>query len=170
VFRDVNGIEAPPPLVGGWVMCDESADRAEERAREYIGGYYNSVIRHYELIGDHLTKMRGYESYKGMQEKMSMPGGSDEMIDFFLGLQVYGTPEQCYEKIVDTIKRTSGEAFLGIFSYAGMPYDMAEENLRLFARQVMPELKKHVSIKDQLIARAGAGDGADAQAFSLPPS
>ncbi len=170
VFREVNGIEAPPPLVGGWVMCDESADRAEERAREYIGGYYQSVIRHYELIGDHLTKMRGYESYKGMQEMMNAPGGTDQMIDFFLDLQVYGTPEQCYEKVVDTIKRTGGEAFLGIFSYAGMPYDVAEGNLRLFADQVMPELKKHVSIEDQLIARAGAGEAANAEAFSLPPS
>ncbi len=35
---------------------------------------------------------------------------------------------------------------------------MAEDNLRLFASRVMPELKKHVSIEDQLIARAGAGD------------
>ena len=170
VFREVNGVEAPPPLVGGWVLCDENADRAEERAREYIGGYFQSVIRHYELIGDHLTKMRGYESYKGMQERINMPGGRDEMIDFFLDLQVYGTPEQCYEKVVHTIKRTGGEAFLGIFSYAGMPYEMAEDNLRLFASRVMPELKKHVSIEDQLIARAGAGEAANAEAFSLPPS
>jgi alkanesulfonate monooxygenase SsuD/methylene tetrahydromethanopterin reductase-like flavin-dependent oxidoreductase (luciferase family) len=170
VFREVNGVEAPPPLVGGWVLCDENADRAEERARQYIGAYYQSVIRHYELVGDHLTKMRGYESYKGVQERISTPGGSEEMIEFFLGLQVYGTPEQCYEKIVHTIEQTSGEGFIGVFSYAGMPYDMAEESLRLFARDVAPELKKHVAIEDQLIARAGAGEAAAAHALSLPPS
>ena len=162
--------QEPPPLVGGWVLCDENADRAEERAREYIGGYYQSVIRHYELIGDHLTKMRGYESYKGMQERMNTPGGADEMIEFFLGLQVYGTPEQCYERVVDTIKRTSGEGFIGVISYAGMPYDAAEENIRLFAKEVMPELKRYVSIEDQLIARAGAGEAANAEGFLLPPS
>jgi alkanesulfonate monooxygenase SsuD/methylene tetrahydromethanopterin reductase-like flavin-dependent oxidoreductase (luciferase family) len=170
VFQEVNGLEAPPPLVAGWVLCDESADRAEELAREYIGGYYESVIRHYELIGDHLQKMRGYESYKGVQERMNMPGGPDEMIDFFLGLQVYGTPEQCYEKIVDTIGRTSGEGFIGVFSYAGLPYERAEENIRLFGSQVMPELKKHVAIEDQLIARAGAGEAAIDEGFLLPPS
>ena len=114
--------------------------------------------------------MRGYESYKAMQEKMSRPGGTDEMIEFFLGLQVFGTPEQCYEKIVHTIKRTGGEAFLGVFSYAGMPFDTAEESIRIFADQVMPELKKYVSIEDQLIARAGAGEAANAEAFNLPPS
>lgn len=170
VFQEVNGAEAPPPLVGGWVMCDEDAGRAEERAREYIGGYYDSVIRHYELVGDHLTTMRGYESYKGVQERVSAPGGRDEMIDFFLGLQVYGTPEQCYEKVVHTLERTSGEAFIGIFSYAGLPYDEAEANLRLFARDVMPELKRHTAVEDQLIARAGVGPVAEADSFSLPPS
>jgi hypothetical protein len=28
------------------------------------------------------------------------------------------------------------------FSYAGMPYDEAERNLTLFAKRVLPELKK----------------------------
>ena len=34
------------------------------------------------------------------------------------------------------------EHFIGVFCYAGMPYDEAEANLRLFAREVMPELKR----------------------------
>ena len=55
-----------------------------------------------------------------------------------------------------------------MFSYAGMPYDIAEANMRLFATEVMPELKKHVRIQDQLIARAGVGQHADAAAFRLP--
>jgi hypothetical protein len=57
-------------------------------------------------------------------------------------LQVSGTPEQCYEKIVDVRRRVGNEHFVGVFSYAGMPYDEAERNMRLFAAEVMPELKK----------------------------
>jgi alkanesulfonate monooxygenase SsuD/methylene tetrahydromethanopterin reductase-like flavin-dependent oxidoreductase (luciferase family) len=170
VFSRVNGTDAPPPVVAGWVLCDANPERAEEHARRYIGEYYRSVIRHYELIGDHLTRMRGYESYKAVQERISQAGGADEMIDFFLSLQVWGTPEQCRQKIVDTIERTGGEAFTGVFSYGGMPYEIAEESLRLFANEVMPELKRHVPLEDQLIARAGAGAGADAESFRLPPS
>ncbi len=59
-----------------------------------------------------------------------------------MSLQVWGTPEQCYEKIVDIQKRVGNETFVGVFSYAGMPYDEAERSQRLFAREVMPELKK----------------------------
>ena len=168
IYQDVNGTEAPPPIVAGWTFCDESSDRAEEMARKYIGDYWRTVVSHYELVGDHLTKMKGYEGYKAMQERATRPGGVDELVDFFLDLQVWGTPEQCYQKIVDTQHRTGGEAFVGVFSYAGMPYDMAEANLRLFVSEVMPELKRHVPIQDQLIARAGVGITADAAAFRLP--
>jgi len=170
VFSAVNGIDAPPPIVSGWVLCDANAERAEAHARKYIGAYYQSVIRHYELIGDHLTKMRGYEAYKAVQERMSQAGGADEMVEFFLGLQVWGTPEQCHRKIVDTIERTGGEAFTGIFSYGGMPYEIAEESLRLFSNEVMPELKRHIPVEDQLISRARVGTAAGAEAFRLPPS
>lgn len=168
VYSEVNGTDAPPPIVAGWVVCDENAERAEELARKYIGGYWQTVVRHYELIGDHLTKMKGYEAYKAMQEKTSAPGGVEEMIEFFLKLQVWGTPEQCYEKIVTTQERTGAEAFTGVFSYAGMPYDIAEHSLRLFAGEVMPALKRRISLTDQLIARAGVGVSADASAFRLP--
>jgi len=168
VYRDVNGVDAPPPIVGGWTYCDENADRAAEMAHRYIGEYWMSVVRHYELVGDHLTKMRGYESYKLMQERVSAPGGVDAMTEFFLGLQVWGTPEQCYERILDIQKRTGAEAFNGVFSYGGMPYDLAEASVRLFTNEVMPELKKRVPIEDQLIARAGVGQTADASAFRLP--
>ena len=168
VFREVNGTDAPPPIVGGWTYCDENADRAEEMARKYIGGYWLTVAKHYEIIGDHLTRMRGYESYKAMQEMASSPGGMEKMIEFFMGLQVWGTPEQCYKKVVEIQERTGAEAFNGVFSYAGMPYDLAEANLRLFAAEVMPELKKLVPHEDQLIARAGIGAHADSSAFRLP--
>ena len=169
VFSAVNGIDAPPPIVAGWTLCDANPDRAEEHARKYIGEYYQSVIRHYELIGDHLTKMRGYEAYKAVQERISA-GGVDESVEFFLDLQVWGTPERCYQKIVDTIERTGGEAFTGVFSFGGMPYEIAEESLRLFASEVMPELARYAPREDQLLARARVGASAGAEAFRLPPS
>ena len=167
VYSEVNGTDAPPPIVGGWTFCDEDPGRAEELGRRYIGAYWRSVVKHYELIGDHLTKMRGYEAYKEVQERVSTPGGVDAMTEFFLGLQIYGTPEQCYEKVLDIQKRTGAEAFNGVFSYGGMPYDLAESSLRLFASEVMPELKRHIPAEDQLIARAGVGPTAAPGSFRL---
>src|SRR5205085_9588999 len=135
----------------------------------YIGEYWNSVVRHYEIVGTHLLNMKGYEAYKQMQEMANAPGGVDALVEFFLGLQVWGTPEMCYEKILDIQRRTGAEAFTGIFSYGGMPYDIAEANIRLFASEVMPALKRSAPlVEDQLIARAAGARTAEASAFRLP--
>ena len=141
VYRQVNGVDAPPPISAGWIFCDPSAERARELARRYIGGYYRTVLDHYQFQGDHLAKTAGYEYYGKMSEKIA-EYGTDTVIDYFVNLQVSGTPEQCYERIVDIHRRTGHSHFVGVFSYAGMPYDEAERNMRLFAREVMPEVKK----------------------------
>jgi len=141
IFREVNGHEAPPPVAAGWVFCDPDAGRAEELARRYIGGYYESVLEHYHFEADHLGQTRGYEYYGKMAEKIAQYGEA-RVIDFFLGLQIWGTPEQCHARIADVHARTGNSHFVGVFAYAGMPYDEAERNMRLFAREVVPEIRK----------------------------
>jgi alkanesulfonate monooxygenase SsuD/methylene tetrahydromethanopterin reductase-like flavin-dependent oxidoreductase (luciferase family) len=141
-FQKQNGIPAPAPIIASWVICDEDAGRAEELARKYIGGYWRTVVQHYEMVGDHFSKLKGYETYREIQTRSSRPGGLDEMVEFFMGIQVWGTPAMCYDKIVNVLDKTHGGAFTGVFSYAGMPWEAAEGNLRLFAKQVLPELKR----------------------------
>src|SRR5215470_11063515 len=141
IYREVNAVEAPPPVSAGWTFCDESAARAQEMARRFIGGYYQTVLEHYQFQGDHLARTKCYEYYGKMAEKITQYG-TDTVIDYFMNLQVWGTPEQCYEKILDIHARTGNSHYVGVFSYAGMPYEDAERNMRLFAREVMPALKK----------------------------
>ncbi len=140
-FREAHGTEAPPPVVAGWTFCDEDAGRAREMAVRYIGGYWESVMRHYELVGDHLQHTMGYEYYAKLQQVARAKGGTDGLTEFFLDLQVWGTPAQCEEKIRDIRRRTGCETFVGVFSYAGMPIAEAERSMRLFAGTVMPRLQ-----------------------------
>lgn len=139
IYRKVNGTEAPPPIVGGWTFCHEDEGYAREMSERYIGGYWQTVVDHYELVGDHLKATRGYESYGNLQDLAR--SRKDEMIEFFMSIQVWGTPDQCYEKILDIRRITGANAYNGIFSYAGLPWDAAEANLRLFAREVKPRLE-----------------------------
>lgn len=139
LYRELNGGEPPPVVCAGWTFCDESAERAREMAVRYIGGYWQSVLRHYEFAGEHLAKTVGYEFYARMSEMVR--DSADAVTEFFLGLQIWGTPAQCLERILDIRGRVGCDTFVGAFSYAGMPYDEAERNMRLFARTVMPELK-----------------------------
>ena len=140
-YRQVNGTEAPPPIAAGWTFCDENAERARELAHRYIGGYFESVLEHYNFASDHLARTKGYEYYGKMADKIQTYGAAT-VTDYFVDLQVWGTPEQCHAKIVDIHRRVGNSHFVGVFSYAGMPWEEAERNMRLFAREVMPEVKK----------------------------
>ena len=110
-------------------------------AKEYVGNYWESVMDHYEFRSDHLKTTKGYEYYGKFTEKIEELGDQD-VKDFFVDLQVWGTPQQCYEKIMDIRGRTGHDSFLAAFSFGGMAYDEVEQSMRLFAQEVMPELKK----------------------------
>ncbi len=152
-YRELNGTDPLPTICAGWTFCDESPERAREMAVKYIGGYWNTVLRHYELAQDHLKHTKGYEYYGRMSEIASQ-GGTDALTEFFLGLQIWGTPEQCYEKIVDVRSRVGCDTFVCAFSYAGMPHAEAERNITLFAKRVLPELKKLDAEPERLAAAA----------------
>jgi len=149
VFRDTNGREAPPPISAGWTFCHKDKDTAYEMAKRYIGGYWNTVLEHYQFAGDHLRTMKGYEYYGKMSDKIRQYG-EEGATEFFMNLQIWGTPEMCYEKILDVSNRTGADSYVGVFSYAGMPPEVAQANMSLFAREVMPELKKLAPAADRL--------------------
>lgn len=140
IYREVNGVDAPPPLTAFWIYCDEDSKRAHDMAHKYIGGYYQTVIRHYELGSDHFGKTKGYEYY-GTVSNMVGEHGGDIPSQFFTNLQVWGTPDECYEKILDIRSRVGCESMIGVFSFAGMDYKDAEKSLRLFSDKVKPRLQ-----------------------------
>ena len=141
IYREVNDAEPPAPITAGWVFCDESADRAYELARRYIGGYWQTVLDHYKFHTDHLKSVKGYEYYGKFADKIQKVG-VENTIDFFMNLQVWGTPEMCLEKIVTISDKAGADSFVCVPSYAAMPPAEAERNLRLFADKVKPELQK----------------------------
>ena len=141
LFVEMNGVEPPKPISAGWTFVDPSAERAREMALKYIGGYYRTVLEHYQFGADHIKQTKGYEYYVKMNEKLHVYG-DEKAIEFFADLQVYGTPEQVYEKIAVIHRQTQNKAYVGVFSYAAMPYDEVRRNIDLFVREVMPALKR----------------------------
>jgi len=149
-FREAADEEAPPPYIAGWTFVDQSADRAEELARRYIGGYWDSVIKHYEFDQDHLKNTPGYEFHGQIHDMLTGPGGYQKMEDFFVDLQIWGTPDQVKDKILHLQDNTFMDGFMGVFSYAGMPADEAERNARLFAAEVLPDLTSLPAVHQRL--------------------
>jgi alkanesulfonate monooxygenase SsuD/methylene tetrahydromethanopterin reductase-like flavin-dependent oxidoreductase (luciferase family) len=141
VYREVNGTDAPPPLCVGFCFVDEHADRAEELAYRYIGGYYHTVMKHYEMTAEHFGTHRGYEFYRKITRYIGRHGMEGAARDF-ARLMPWGTPAQVLDKLATIREVTGMNALVCHFSYAGMPYDEAERNMRCFAERVLPELQR----------------------------
>ncbi len=139
-FLEVNARPAPPPIVVGWTFVDEDPERARELARKYIGRYYASTVDHYEFSNAELHKVPGYEYYQRISNKIHEVG-REKFLDFLTDLQVYGTPQQCLEKLESISRKTDMATYVAVLSYGGMSAAEAERNLRLFSTSVMPELQ-----------------------------
>lgn len=138
LFRQIHKAEAPQPIITSYCFCDKDAGRAEEMARKYVGGYWREVVKHYELLGEHFAKLKNYQHYQTQAETYN----EDQVVDIFLDMQIWGTPEQCYERTKSLHDQFNNCGNVLAFKFAGMPYEMARDSMRLYASEVMPEVKK----------------------------
>jgi alkanesulfonate monooxygenase SsuD/methylene tetrahydromethanopterin reductase-like flavin-dependent oxidoreductase (luciferase family) len=135
-FRAKQGREPGSVLCNDFIICDDSAERAEEMARKYTAAYFLTAANHYEMAGSH--------SY-GDAARMLQEMGLDKVADAFVDLQIWGTPQQIFEKL-ETRRKILGDFQLnGCFSFAGMPYDYAERSMKLYGARCIPELHSWTS-------------------------
>lgn len=132
-FLAAHGEEPPACVTSLLVYCDEDSSAIESITGDYVRPQAENVSRHYDFAGPR-SQVKGYESY-GLVPR-------EEMIDAQVPLQIVGTPEECYGKLADIQQVTGTDHFSGVFSFAGLPPARAERSIRLFAREVMPELRK----------------------------
>jgi len=158
-----HGTAPMPPIAAAWVFCSANAREAEEGARCWIGNYWKSAMMHYEIGGEHFKTTKGYEYYGKLTDMMESagPGVQDLITEAFVSTQVWGTPKQCVEKITDIQERVGNDHFVGVFSYGGMPIDVAERSMRLFAAEVLPKLRQDRDQKRRVRAAVAikAGNG-----------
>ncbi len=139
-YRRHHGAAPPPPLTGDLMYCHGDSQRAEERGLEYMTNYFLTIARHYELMGDHFKQAGGYEYYANAAELFRQVG-LEPAARAYCSVNTFGTPEQIIEKLrlrLDLL----GEFELSLIPhYGGMSLEEAEASLRLFAREVLPELR-----------------------------
>src|SRR5258705_5452158 len=56
VYRQVNGVDAPPPVSAGWAFFDPNTERAREKARRHIGRDHPTRLHYYHFVSRHLPE------------------------------------------------------------------------------------------------------------------
>ncbi|WP_395107666.1 LLM class flavin-dependent oxidoreductase [Actinomadura sp. SCN-SB] len=140
-FRAAQGTEPPPISVNVNMYCHEDAAVAKERAREYIGTFFFSNVRHYEMAGEHFADIEGYQRYAETAKVMREAGLEKSAADY-AECALVGTPDQIMARLRE-IRDALGDFQLVVLpSFGGMPYDQAEKSLELFAREVLPAARE----------------------------
>jgi alkanesulfonate monooxygenase SsuD/methylene tetrahydromethanopterin reductase-like flavin-dependent oxidoreductase (luciferase family) len=150
-FRDIAisvGHTPRPPVILTNVSVAESRDEAHDRAMQYLGAKWDSIDNHYNFSDGHLANVKGYESYGKMAKTYSKLKDEDarqKMTDFYVKIQIVGTPNDCIEQVRELRTLTGTDHIVSDFSYGGMPHEDGELNMRLFATQVMPTLQRDLA-------------------------
>lgn len=139
-FRDFHGVDAPPPMTADFVFCHPDPSYAAEKGTQYIGSYLASVLDHYELMGDHFTETKGYDSYARTAVILQKIGQTG-MLNGFLKATASGTPDQILRRLEERRDLIGAFELASSFRYGGIPFDEAEQSMRLFASEVLPVLK-----------------------------
>ena len=141
-FRELNRVEAPKPILCVFVGVHHDAAEAKRMRDVYIQRYARSTVDHYEFSNVGFADIEGYEYYAALANNIAKHG-VDKFNGFLADLQIWGTPDQVTEKLLDYVRRTDAGAVLATLSYGGMPFDEANANFDLFAKEVLPALQAH---------------------------
>jgi alkanesulfonate monooxygenase SsuD/methylene tetrahydromethanopterin reductase-like flavin-dependent oxidoreductase (luciferase family) len=141
-FKERHGREAPPEVLVDFSYVHEDAAEAARVGRQYAGRYYESVVSHYNFDGTHFATTKGYEQY-AEGAKAIRDAGLEAAADAYVAPQAgIGTPEQVVENFRRRREVIGPTSIMATFLYGAMPYGMAQASIRLFASEVMPELRK----------------------------
>ncbi len=140
-----EGYKPRPPMILTNCAVAETRAEAEEQAMEYLGRKWDSIDNHYHFSDGHLNDVKGYEFYDKVgttYAKLKDPKRRAKATDFYVSIQLVGTPDDCIQKLEELQALTGLDHLITEFSFGGMPHDKAELNMRLFADKVLPRLQR----------------------------
>lgn len=158
------GHTPPPPIILTNVSCSENRDEAHERAMEFLGAKWDSIDAHYNFSDGHLATVKGYESYGKMAKtysKLKDPVARQKMTEFYVGIQIVGTPDDCIQQLGELQRLTGTDHVVCDFSYGRMTRQEAELNMRLFADRVLPVVQRDAAF-------AGGREAAETRPAGAP--
>jgi len=92
-YRHYHDQEPPPLMTADFTFCHEDADHAREVAEQCMATYLQSLLEHYELMGDHFKEIPGYQGYEKNAETLRAIGEAG-FLKGFMRANAFGTPDE----------------------------------------------------------------------------
>ena len=98
------------------------------------------MLEHYEFLEDYHRETKGYEAYAAAVDILKAAGKEQALADF-VNVQACGTPQQILDKLEKRRELIGDFEWMLMLSYAGMPFEAVEKSMRLFGKEILPEVK-----------------------------
>ncbi len=140
LFLKFHGRAAPAMMITDFCICGPDLAEAENHARQYMGKFVESNFHHYEFLGEHFTTVKGYDAY-AQKVAIARKGGLEGATAGFMQAAVWGTPDRILREL-EARRGAIGDFELNVaFRFGGVPFEIADRGLKLFAKEVLPVLK-----------------------------
>jgi alkanesulfonate monooxygenase SsuD/methylene tetrahydromethanopterin reductase-like flavin-dependent oxidoreductase (luciferase family) len=140
LHQKYHGKPAPHMMITDFCICGTDNAKVEEEARQYMGKFVESNFVHYEFLGDHFSKVKGYDSY-AQKAAIAKAAGLEGATEGFMKAAIWGTPDRILREL-ESRRDLIGEFELNVsFRFGGTPFEVSKRGLSLFAKEVLPVLK-----------------------------
>jgi alkanesulfonate monooxygenase SsuD/methylene tetrahydromethanopterin reductase-like flavin-dependent oxidoreductase (luciferase family) len=140
-FEAAHGHGAPNSTFSDLTFCHPDPEFAAKVMFEYGVRQHHSFYGHYSMAGDHWTKTKGYENYVAISKAL-LASDVESSVNAYNAVQACGTPEQIIAKVRRRVELLGPHVNTTFnFSWGGIPYELVHESVKLFADEVLPELK-----------------------------
>jgi alkanesulfonate monooxygenase SsuD/methylene tetrahydromethanopterin reductase-like flavin-dependent oxidoreductase (luciferase family) len=140
LFRRFHGEEAAPFLIADFSICTPTMDGVDDLARRHMASFVDSNLEHYEILSGHFARIKGYDAYAKKAE-LAQEAGRDGIVEAFLKAAVYGTPDRILRALEERRAAVGEFELCTSFRFGGTPYPLAEQSLRLYAKEILPVVK-----------------------------
>src|SRR5947209_1792568 len=142
LHRQYHGTAAPTAMLTEFCVCGPDAATIEDEARRYQGKFVESNFYHYEFLGEYFKTVKGYDSYQQKADLARKAGGIEGAVTGFMQAASWGTPDKIL-RALEARRKLLGDFEMNVaFRFGGTPYEVSERGLKLFAKEVLPDVKK----------------------------
>ncbi|MFI5046743.1 MAG: LLM class flavin-dependent oxidoreductase [Acidimicrobiia bacterium] len=158
-FVELNGEEPPKPILVVVAGVSKDPKMVTKMREKYLQRWARSTVEHYEFDNVGFAEIEGYEYYSALANNIAKHG-LDQFNGFLADLQVWGSPEQVTEKLLDYVTMCDAGALVVPLSFGGMSTQESHDCFDLFAEEVLPEIKKHDAGGDLGVTYGATAPGA----------
>lgn len=118
----------------------------DELAREQAGRHIEDLFARYLKMPPEMQFPPGYisaESMAQMRIHRQAPMAGEQTVDRLieLGTFVCGSPDTVAKQLTENHRQLGFNTFIALLQFGGLSRELTEQNIRLFAKEVMPRIK-----------------------------